>query len=145
MLAWLQKKQTNAYAHLSLKQGMERFSAAPASVFIWSSNFPNPFTQQWNMWWQWPWLKLKGIRLFNYELSAGVKSSTRNDSIYAELGIRNCVDSFNNELMQWLKGCGTGKKLMTFKDFKSMVKLESYLDILKIRRQRKIYSKFRLS
>ena len=33
------------------------------------------------------WLKLKGIRLFNYELSDGVKSSTLNDSIYAELGI----------------------------------------------------------
>ena len=48
---------------------------------------------------------------------------------------RNCRDSFNNELMQRLKGCGTGKKLRTSK---SMVKFESYLDILKNQKQRKI-------
>ena len=58
---------------------------------------------------------------------------------------RNCVDSFNNDLMQRLKGYETGKKLRTYKDFKSMVNFESYLDILKNQKQRKIYSKFRLS
>ena len=47
--------------------------------------------------------------------------------------------------MQRLKGCETGKKLRTYKDFKSMVKFESYLDILKNQKQRKIYSRFRLS
>ena len=51
---------------------------------------------------------------------------------------RNCVDSFNNDLMQRSKGYETGKKLMTYKDFKSMVNFESYLDILKNQKQRKI-------
>ena len=50
---------------------------------------------------------------------------------------RNCVDSFNSDLMQRLKGCETSKKLRTYYDFKSMVKSESYLDILKTRNKEK--------
>ena len=60
--------------------------------------------------------------------------------------IKNCViKNFRKNLLDRIKHCGPGKKLKTYKLFKSTIAFESYLDIIKNPTQRKIYSKFRLS
>ena len=55
------------------------------------------------------------------------------------------ITNFNNNLFDRLKKCGQGKKLRTYKTFKTVIGFEKYLDMLKNQKQRKLYSRFRLS
>ena len=55
------------------------------------------------------------------------------------------ITNFNNNLFDRLKKCGQGKKLRTYKTFKTVIGFEKYLDILNNQKQRKLYSRFRLS
>ena len=57
----------------------------------------------------------------------------------------NLITNFNNNLFDRLKKCGQGKKLRTYKIFKTVICFEKYLDILNNQGQRKLYSRFRLS
>ena len=55
------------------------------------------------------------------------------------------ITNFNNNLFDCLKKCEQGKTLRTYKKFKTMTGFEKYLDILKNQKQRKLFTKFRLS
>ena len=55
------------------------------------------------------------------------------------------ITDFNNNLFDRLKKCEQGKKLRTYKKFKIVTGFEKYLDILKNQKQRKLFTKFRLS
>ena len=55
------------------------------------------------------------------------------------------ITNFNNNLFDRLKKCEQGKKLRKYKKFKTVTGFEKYLDILKNQKQRKLFTKFRLS
>ena len=55
------------------------------------------------------------------------------------------ITNFNNNLFDHLKKCEQGKKLRTYKKFKIVTGFEKYLDNLKNQKQRKLFTKFRLS
>ena len=55
------------------------------------------------------------------------------------------ITNFNNNLSDRLKKCEQGKKLRTYKKFKTVTGLKRYLDILKNQKQRKLFTKFRHS
>ena len=166
------------------------------------------------VWGNQEWIELEKLHLFLCKFALGVKSSTPNDGIYAELGryplqlgrqismikyalrlhkIDDCryakkayktlifddakghynwisevtemlrkndlikddlskndiksrlITDFNNNLFDRLKKCEQGKKLRTYKKFKNVTGFEKYLDILKNQKQRKLFTKFRLS
>ena len=55
------------------------------------------------------------------------------------------ITNFHNNLFDHLKKEGQDKKLRTYKIFKTVIGFEKYLDILNNQKQRKLYSRFRLS
>ena len=55
------------------------------------------------------------------------------------------ITNFNNNLFDRLKKCGQGKKLRTYKTFKTVIGFKQYFDILNNQKQRKLHSRFRLS
>ena len=64
---------------------MERFSAVPASVFI--DLLISPILSYGNeIWGDNDWVEIERIHLFICKLSVGVKRSTPNDGIFAEIG-----------------------------------------------------------
>ena len=69
-----------------------------------------------------------------------IKDSLSKNEIKSSL-----ITNFNNNLFDRLKKCEQGRKLRTYKNFKTVTGFEQYLDILKHQKQRKLFTKFRLS